>query len=1113
MKLKKLTIDNIASIEHAEIDFSASPLADERLFLITGETGSGKSTIIDCLCLALYGNTPRLLGRGRNDKYTNDNKDKDTNKQININDPRQLLRRGCGQANVELTFEDNNGRSFATTWEVHRADGNPDGNLQAVTRTLRTNDGRQPIVDISGIQAVNKEIINLVGLTMEQFFRTVVLAQGKFAEFLNSDDQEKGDLLEKMTGTEIYTRLGAKIYQVFKEKRDKRDRLQEELKDFVPMDPEEKRQLIELIARLNSEQEEVIKQSDGAKQMVQWQEEKEKAEQQLAEKQRQLAEKEAQSREPAHLEQQQLIADWETTIEPRRELKEQQRAEHEMALLQRQQSDMQTRFDDLCAGLRATEAHLASQRKQLKESEDYLDREKPNSDMYKAMNSILMLLKHRKREQDNIDKFTEALTKEKQRLPQVEATVKESFVAHQQQEKLVQQLEAEYAALDVAGINRRKDALTNAKQALIGLKTYNDAISQAATRLQPLKDELGNEQQTLATNQAQLEDKRTIVHQARAAVERETDWNNLLAQAHKSLHTGDECPVCGNIIHKLRMPAEENVLGELRSQLKKAEDDLQNLNTAIATADKSIKRLEKQIAEAQNDLAGKTTSRDTQWQLANKLLAQCGQQTDEMADNDATDRLIAVLDHEMAGLNARLQQADELNNRITAERKNLTNLANNHNKAINDQTQVNESIKHQQEAIALSAERLESHNRELNGLFVMTDWQERINQNDGFIDELQHKATEYQRTEEDVQRLKRDIDIAATRIPGMQADKDSIIGLVDNGKVTSTAPSRLDEQWRGFSQDYNQWKNGLDNERANAKRAQEALSQFLDAYPTMNIEKLMGLNEKKQTQIDDIKRRLEDIKVTIDRMKGEIMALENSKKEHLAKKPDFAIEDRNELDSIIQSSLARIKEYNETIAGHQARINQDNENLKIAGQKKEELEKAEAVFQQWHQFNEALGSSTGDKFKTIAQSFILGELLASANGYLKHFNDHYALETNTGSLTILVRDQVQGSLTSVNTLSGGESFMVSLALALALSNMSGNIFSVDTMFIDEGFGSLSENYLGSVMETLNRLYNIGGERRIGIISHVARLKERVTTQIQVEREMGNTVSRVSVTSN
>ena len=107
MKFKKLTIHNIASIEHAEIDFDAAPLCDERLFLITGETGSGKSTIIDCLCLVLFNNTPRLKA-AIGAKYARNRAEDNENDQIQTKDPRQLLRRGTGKAEISLTFEDNN---------------------------------------------------------------------------------------------------------------------------------------------------------------------------------------------------------------------------------------------------------------------------------------------------------------------------------------------------------------------------------------------------------------------------------------------------------------------------------------------------------------------------------------------------------------------------------------------------------------------------------------------------------------------------------------------------------------------------------------------------------------------------------------------------------------------------------------------------------------------------------------------------------------------------------------------------------------------------------------------------------------------------------------------
>ena len=186
MKLKQLTIDNIASIEHAEINFDAAPLAGEHLFLITGETGSGKSTIIDCLCLALYGNTPRLKA-ARKDDYDASRQDGTGEESLKTDDVRQLLRRGAVSADVCLTFDDNDGIPYIAKWHVHRANRKLEKSIKTPERTLMTAEGVNPPVCLQGKKAIDSYIIQLIGLDMDQFFRTVVLAQGKFAEFLNSE--------------------------------------------------------------------------------------------------------------------------------------------------------------------------------------------------------------------------------------------------------------------------------------------------------------------------------------------------------------------------------------------------------------------------------------------------------------------------------------------------------------------------------------------------------------------------------------------------------------------------------------------------------------------------------------------------------------------------------------------------------------------------------------------------------------------------------------------------------------------------------------------------------------------------------------------------------------
>ena len=134
MKLQKLIIHNIASIEDAVIDFEAQPLAGSEVFLITGKTGSGKSTILDAICLALFADTPRL------ENTQMQGKTKDVDSKLELDDTRQLMRRNTGEAHVSLTFIGSNGVHYEALWKVWRSRNKPTGNLQGKSWSLKNLD-------------------------------------------------------------------------------------------------------------------------------------------------------------------------------------------------------------------------------------------------------------------------------------------------------------------------------------------------------------------------------------------------------------------------------------------------------------------------------------------------------------------------------------------------------------------------------------------------------------------------------------------------------------------------------------------------------------------------------------------------------------------------------------------------------------------------------------------------------------------------------------------------------------------------------------------------------------------------------------------------------------
>ena len=174
-----------------------------------------------------------------------------------------------------------------------------------------------------------------------------------------------------------------------------------------------------------------------------------------------------------------------------------------------------------------------------------------------------------------------------------------------------------------------------------------------------------------------------------------------------------------------------------------------------------------------------------------------------------------------------------------------------------------------------------------------------------------------------------------------------------------------------------------------------------------------------------------------------------------------------------------------------------------------QAEAAKMEFEKWMSLNQLLGSSDGKDFRTIAQSYVLSHLIHAANTYMQSLSDRYTLKGVPGTFIINVVDKYDGGITrAASTISGGETFLVSLALALALSDVGGSL-SVDTLFIDEGFGTLSGESLQMAITTLRTLHS-KSNKHVGIISHVDELKENIPVQIQVNQQGNASYSTIAI---
>ncbi|WP_444455557.1 AAA family ATPase [Rhodobacter capsulatus] len=207
MRILSISGQNIASLAAPfRIDFTTAPLAGAGLFAITGETGAGKSSILDAMCLALYGDAPRLAAGARSDKVPDA-----AGEEISASDSRAILRRGAATGWAEVRFAARDGAEYIARWQARRARDRVEGKLQSVARSLaRAEDGQ---VLAAQTQAVTEQVEALTGLSYEEFRRTVLLAQGDFDAFLRADTGERANLLEKVTGTGLYRAVSIRVYE------------------------------------------------------------------------------------------------------------------------------------------------------------------------------------------------------------------------------------------------------------------------------------------------------------------------------------------------------------------------------------------------------------------------------------------------------------------------------------------------------------------------------------------------------------------------------------------------------------------------------------------------------------------------------------------------------------------------------------------------------------------------------------------------------------------------------------------------------------------------------------------------------------------------------------
>lgn len=1022
MRIKQLYIHNIASMEEAFIDFDAEPLKSSDLFLISGKIGAGKSTILDSICLALYGTTPRI-NMGLRDKIeVNDDN-------LSGRDPRQLMRQNTGEASVRLCFDGTDGNSYEAEWQVQRGlRKKATSTLSMDVWTLRNlTTGEVLSGSTSKDKGVREAVQKAVGLDFDQFCRTTMLAQGEFTKFLKSDEKEKAAILEKITGTGVYSKIGVKIFETTKEKREALKSETEKLNGIQLLTAEE--------IEAKKERKTEIESSNA-----------------------------------------ELVKAWERALEARRDLKDFNDSQEEIARFQNEISGkLKAQFMSGLKGLLGLEKQaqtIAGQQQQLWAK---IESQKDKASVFEQSQAILQLLRTIYRCQQDLEKKTQEKPKldtdllSAQKACEVQnATcdkVKKAYVA---KEAEVKADEERLKSLALPQLRTQKEALNTSIHELEklltrweGLKTQADRLKareqqnkELQVRIEELVKQVPLKQDALKTAQELLSSLETLKNLSAKTVDQ---WAK---QIRTTLKEGCVCPVCQQTIQQA-LPMESELERAYQENLKKFEDqnkvvvDLQNqlnqLNANIQAQNQQFAQNEgtcqKEALELQQEEKRFLTD-------ASKygILAVPGA-------NETLSKLKQDKEDQSYQLGLRVTEAERYESLLQEKKRQLETLSEQEKTALKAKSQADQVLINAQNAIKNYETAIDGYNKSIkesgkevdnilgDGLSWPLDWHVDLI---GFGNLLKTEAKQYL---DDQEALK------SSEIRLKETDR-----MLGNLKEIQRKVLLLQPDWNMVAADEPMMHEGIEEE----------WNELYTALTT--AQQLKAAAEKKKLQAE---RQLEAFK---------------------------AKHSLDDLDKQVADAEAKINALKEEMASIAQSLEKDAGQRKDKEALQQRVVLLEEEYARWKRLCDYFGNADGSLFQKIAQSFILVNLLQSANSYLKTLHPRYSLEVVPGTLHISLADAYQGYATRlVSTLSGGESFLVSLALALALADIGQNL-AVDTLFIDEGFGSLSGQELNNAINTLRSLHRANG-RRVGIISHVEAVKESIPVQIQVVQE-GNRSSSV-----
>ncbi|MDR1454738.1 MAG: AAA family ATPase [Tannerella sp.] len=1025
MKILAIRGKNLASLEaEFELDFTAGPLSSAGIFAITGPTGSGKSTILDALCLALFDHTPRLDQADSTREGVIPDVGDTTLAQ---KDSRTVLRRGAADGYAEVDFLSSRGDRFRATWSVRRAGNRRDGALRPQTlRLVNLSKGEE-------VQGQKRELLAAIseqlGFTFEQFTRSVLLAQGDFAMFLKAGRQEKAALLERLTGIGIYSRISTAIYEKSKQAEYDYMLLQQKIREVALLTDE---QTAALTAEKNtlSETAGILKNTtDVLTAKLKWLEQDEllcrragEADSNLTEIRQAIAVAAPRYTRMEQFDRAQGIRDiYHALQNARRQLEE-----HTAGL----------------AGRQNEQESVAVQLKQAAGTYGQLEREQLTGmeEWEKTKPEII-----RARDMDV-------------RLTALQAGAEEAGKERDAAQAARQKTEALLLTL-AKDVETTETALRKYEQ-WFEKGSLHRAMVPKTDLIIALLDEAQSVQQDIDLHAARLQECQTLLETKKADIrklEQELEQLNAalpaeIAALRAGLTEGEPCPVCGSIHHPYR--------GVVSRQTLKENELNRNKRLTADNIEKTAALVDAQKTMSTHLSALLDNARKRQSALLDKLEI-------HLVTLPSWQTLFreGVLQSKLRRFAGQWEQytLEQTEARQTATRQAAT-LKNEQNSLLEATRLAEEKRKKHEDSVAALKRLQQERAAVLSGTSA---------------DEVERRHAAHEKT------LAGQLKEAAEHRQAILARQEALNGAMIQIRDEI---ARLAGECTEKRQQVEAWI---------AAEGTVSPEQLADA---LSRDAAWVATEKQS--LDHLKEQFAAARATLEERAKNLSA---HRAQPLQAQPG---ETALSLADALSSRTAESERLRKRLTEIEVMSSTNEENRKRVRMYGKELGEKRQLAENWKKLNVLFGSADGLKFKAIAHGYTLDALLTHANRHLRELAPRYELQRIPDTLALQVADlDLLGEIRTVHSLSGGESFLISLALALGLSSLSSSRMKVESLFIDEGFGSLDADTLGIAMDVLERLQTQGC--KIGIISHVPEMTERIAVQVHVVK-MVNGKSRVVI---